>query len=208
METMNTRFLNALSRFFFLLSALCAPQVFAAISPVGVSIFPPVQFPSEEVGVTGVRLNALWGSHRRVYGLDVSAIGGTTSLHFGGLLQAAGGLNYNKGSATVIGLQAAGGANINGTSAKIFGAQVAAYNNNRGESMLVGLGVGLLANVSPHTTVIGVQAAGLYNSARTVNGIQIGLVNVADKLRGLQIGLINIHKQGLFRICPIINFGF
>jgi hypothetical protein len=200
--------LSTLQKLLLVSSFVIAPQVFAAMSPVGVGVFAPVQFPSEEVAVTGVRFNLLWGSHRRVYGADVSLLAGRTTSTFGGVLQVAGLLNYNQATATVIGLQFAGAANINGTTAKIYGVQAAAYNSNVGESQLVGLNLAALANVSPHMTILGVQAAGLYNSARTVNGLQIGLVNVADRLRGLQIGLVNIHRQGLFKICPLINFGF
>jgi hypothetical protein len=192
---------------FALVSVFCASS-FAAMSPIGVSVIPPLQFPTEEVSITGVRLGVLWSNHRNVYGADLGVIGGSTSLHFGGVAQASGLLNYNKGSASVVGLQFSGGANINGTAARVFGIQAASFNNNRGESLLVGVGLGVLANASPHMTVVGVQAAGLYNSARTVNGLQIGLINVADVLRGLQIGLVNIHKQGLFKVCPILNFGF
>lgn len=194
-------------RLILALAAFAGFEARAALSPVGLSIFAPIQFPGRESDVTGARFNLLWGSHRRVYGVDLSAVGGST-MHFGGLLQAAGLVNFNRSTVTVVGLQLAGGGNVNTNATRLFGIQAAAYNHNAGETLLVGLGLGLLANNAPHATIVGVQAAALYNSARTVNGVQIGLYNVAEKLRGLQIGLINVNRTGLFKVCPIINFGF
>lgn len=51
---------------------------------------------------------------------------------------------------------------------------------------------------------------GFFNSAKRMNGVQIGLVNVAGYMdKGLQIGLINIiHQNGAFPFFPIINWSF
>lgn len=45
--------------------------------------------------------------------------------------------------------------------------------------------------------VQGIQWAGIFNTAESVDGMQIGLVNITGELRGLQIGLINISNNGV-----------
>lgn len=193
---------------FLSLSALISVPAMAAISPIGLSIIAPVQFPTEDVGITGIRANLLWGRHRDVFGLDVGGIGNTTTLNFSGLVQAAGVFNYNVGSSNVLGIQAAGITNINVNKSHIYGVQVAlGINNNSAESTLVGLQAAAIANYSPFTKVVGVQV-GLYNKARTVYGLQIGLINVTENLHGFQIGLVNVFKNGLFALSPMVNFGF
>jgi hypothetical protein len=188
--------------------ALClAPRAFAAVSPLGLAIVPPVQFPPYDFTVAGARASVFWGKHRNVYGLDVGLLGTMTEQNLGGI-QVAGGINYNKGMSTVIGLQAAGLSNINVNKAWILGVQATAgINSNQAESTIIGLSIGALANLSPYTKVFGAQV-GLYNKAREVYGFQIGLINSTESLHGLQIGLVNFHTRGLFSISPIINFGF
>jgi hypothetical protein len=184
-----------------------APRAQAAlISPLGISIIPPVQFPPESFDVVGARVSVLWGKTREVYGLDVGALGNVTDTAFGGIA-VAGGFNYNRGTATVIGLQAAGITNINVNKAHVVGVQLAGLvNNNKAESTVVGLQFSLV-NASKFTTIWGLQA-GLYNTARTVNGFQIGLINRTESLHGIQIGLANFNHTGLFEFAPILNIGF
>lgn len=153
----------------------------------------------------GLRVSLLWGRHRSVNGFDFGGLGNITTQHMNGV-QVAGGVNFNSGETTAIGLQAAGLANINVNKARVVGVQIALYNNNRAESSVVGLQVGGVNN-SPFTKVVGFQA-GLYNKAHTVYGFQIGIINVAENLHGLQIGLLNFNKTGLFEVAPILNFGF
>lgn len=185
---------------------LVSSTAHAALSPLALSILPPVEFPPPTFDVAGARLSILWGEQRAVYGIDLGGIGNISDVSFTGIALA-GGFNYNKGSATVIGLQAAGVANININSAHIVGLQIAAgMNSNVAESSLIGVQVAL-ANLSQFTTVGGIQL-GLYNAARTVYGLQIGLINVVDNLHGLQIGLANFNHQGLFAFAPILNVGF
>lgn len=187
--------------------AASSTQSFAAISPLGVAIVPPVQFPPSDFTVAGARASVLWGKHRTVYGFDVGVIGNMTELGFGGI-GVSGIFNYNRGTANVIGLQAAGLANVNVNKARIFGVQVTAgINSNQAESTLVGLQIAPISNYSPFTQVWGAQL-GIYNKAREVYGFQIGVVNVAENLHGIQIGLLNFHKRGLFEVAPIINIGF
>ena len=179
----------------------------AGISPLGVSIVPPVEFPGEDFSIVGARISALWGQHRPMAGLDVGALGNMTGTTFAGIA-VAGGFNYNKGTATVVGLQAAGGANINVNKATIYGLQLAGgLNSNVAESTLLGFGIAVGGNYGPATTLIGVEV-GLYNRARTVYGLQIGLINSTENLHGLQIGLVNYNTHGLFAVAPILNVGF
>jgi hypothetical protein len=177
----------------------------ASMSPIGLGIFPPVQFPPSDYHVTGLRLNPAMGFHNKVYGVDFGLIGNGTKQDFTGLA-VAGGYNYNAGSTTVLGLQAALGANINKGKSVITGIQAAAVNSNEGATTLVGLQLGV-ANLSAHSNVYGVQA-GLYNRAKEVYGVQIGVFNSCDNLHGLQIGLINHHDKGTFKYVPVLNFGF
>jgi hypothetical protein len=184
--------------------SLTISQAEAAFSPVGLSLFPPVELPPSDFTVTGVRLN-LVGSHQRVYGLDLGAIANITTQGNTGL-QVAGLLNWNKGTETGVLLQAAGIANVNVNKVNLVGVQVALINYNQQESMIAGFQVGAV-NLSSFTKMIGIEA-GLYNTAHDVYGVQIGLVNVADHLHGVQIGLLNFNKQGLFAVAPILNIGF
>jgi hypothetical protein len=178
----------------------------AAFSPIGVSVFAPVQFPPEDFTVTGARINLLLGRHRSVYGFDLGAGGSITEQNLAGI-QVSGLFNYNQGNTTVIGLQLGGIANVNTNKTKIYGLQVSAgVNANIAETTLVGLNVGLINN-SPHMTVGGAQI-GLYNKAGNVYGFQIGLINDAEMLHGLQIGLVNLNRRGLFAFAPILNVGF
>ncbi len=198
---------NRLAGAILVLSTLFAPGLAsAAMSPLAFSIVPPVQFPAKDFSVTGLRASALWGNHKNVYGLDLGLIGNMTEGQMTGI-SASGIFNLNKGQTTAVLLQAAGVANINVAKARVVGVQLAGIiNRNRAESSVFGLQVAPV-NLAEFTTINGFQV-GIYNRARQVNGFQIGLINVADSVRGLQIGLINVHKQGLFAVAPILNFGF
>lgn len=192
--------------FVLLLLALTGARAEAAMSPLGISIVPPLQFPPENFTVTGVRANLIFGNHHKVYGFDLGVVGNITSQNMTGV-QLAGGFNYNKGEAHAVGAQIAGGGNWNVNKVSVVGLQASAFvNANKAEAVLVGLGVSAL-NLTDHTKVVGVQA-GIYNSSRVVTGFQIGVVNKTDELRGFQLGLINFHNKGLFSVSPFINFGF
>jgi len=211
------RFLNKappqlLAKTFFAIAAFTSlsftSQTQGALSPIGISLFPPVEFPFEDTAIVGLRANLLWGKHRNVSGFDVGVLMNTTTINFSGLLQVAGLINHNKGSVGILGAQIGGLANINNNKARIFGVQASAgINYNNAESTVVGIGIAPIANHTPHSKIVGVQI-GLYNKARSVYGFQIGLINSVENLHGLQIGLINFNKTGLFAVCPAINFGF
>ncbi len=186
---------------------LCSARGRAAVSPIGVSLVPPIEFPPEHYTVALLRLSALWGRNRHVYGLDIGGLGNVTEGKFVGSALA-GVFNLNRGRSDIIGFQFAGITNINIHQTNIFGVQLAlGINSNQAASHVVGLQLAGLANYSPYTNVAGAQI-GLFNRAHYVYGFQIGLINVADNLHGIQIGLVNFNKQGLFAISPAINIGF
>lgn len=179
----------------------------AAISPVSLSVAPPVQFPPGDFSVTGVRASVLWGKHRSMYGLDLGVLGNITEQNFTGIA-VSGIFNATQGGTLITGLQFAGLANINTSATTIVGLQgTLGVNYNSAAATVSGIQLALLANLSPFTDIYGVQV-GLYNRAKVVNGLQIGLVNVADNLHGLQIGLVNFNKSGPFAISPLLNVGF
>ncbi len=179
----------------------------AAVSPLSVGIVPPIQFPSDEFTVTGLRISALWGRHRDMYGLDFGAIGNITDQTFTGI-GLSGLFNINSGATTIFLLQGAGVTNYSNQKTEVYGLQIAGGMNwVTAESKVVGLQVALAGNHSPNTTVYGAQL-GLYNRAREVYGFQIGLVNFTKNLHGIQIGLMNFNETGVFGVSPILNIGF
>lgn len=181
-------------------------QVQAAVSPVSLSLLPPIQFPPKEFSITGARVSLLWGSHRDVYGVDLGVLGNYTAQDFTGIALS-GLLNRTDGTTNAIGLQAAGISNWNNNKTSVYGLQLAGVlNRNKATSRVAGLQVALV-NLSEQTAIYGAQV-GVYNKARVVYGFQIGLVNETTNLHGIQIGLVNFHRQGLFVVSPIINMGF
>ncbi len=179
----------------------------AAVSPLSVSVLPPVQFPPGDFTVTGARASLLWGKHHAIYGLDLGLIGNITTQNFVGIA-ASGIFNATTGTTHILGLQLAGITNVNTNKTSVYGMQLAGLvNMNTAESKVVGLQAALLANLADHTKVYGVQF-GLYNNALEVYGLQIGLVNVTENLHGVQIGLINFNHKGVFAVAPILNVGF
>src|SRR5580698_737184 len=83
----------------------------AALSPIGIDIVPPIEFPPSDFTVAGVRLG-LVGEHRNMYGIDVAAIGNITDLSFAGLA-VSGIFNNTRGTTDIVGVQLAGITNIN-----------------------------------------------------------------------------------------------
>ena len=194
----------------FLIAALAffSPHwVFAAVSPVSVTVFPPIQFPADNYTITGGRFSILWGRQRDLYGLDVGVLGNITDETFVGI-GISGLLNLTGGTTTILGLQLAGLANINTNKTQIYGLQATlGINSNTASSSIVGLQIAPIANLSPYMNIYGIQA-GIYNRALSVYGFQIGVVNVVKNLHGIQIGLLNFNEGGLFFVAPVLNIGF
>lgn len=185
---------------------LFSTELFAALSPVAVDIFPPIQFPPSDFDVTGVRASLLWGRQREVYGLDLALGGNITDNTFTGIA-VAGLFNLTHGNTTAIGLQAAGLTNWNTQKTRVIGLQAAlGLNNNVAESTVGGLEIAAV-NLADFTSIYGLQV-GAYNTARDVYGLQIGIINKCTNLHGIQIGLLNFHQNGLFVVSPILNVGW
>ncbi len=179
----------------------------AALSPISVSVVPPIQIPPAKFSITGVRASLLWGHHRDLYGVDLGLLGNITDQDFIGL-GVSGIFNLTYGTTRILGLQLAGITNINKNKVSGFGLQLGGLANiNTASSSFSGLQVSLGTNYSPFTTIYGIQA-GIYNVANVVYGFQIGLVNITQSLYGIQIGLANFHHKGLFSFAPLINIGF
>lgn len=123
-------------------------------TPIAIGLFPPLQFPSSDFEVTGLRLGIV-GKNRSMSGLDVGLLGNITDQAFTGIA-ISGLFNYNKTSADIIGLQIAGVANINGIDSALYGVQVGLFNKVN--------------------KVYGLQL-GLINVAKELHGVQIGLIN-------------------------------
>src|SRR4051812_25078328 len=124
--------------FLLLISVLSFQNAYALVSPVALSIVPPVQFPPDQFSVAGLRMSVLWGKHRNVYGLDIGAIGNITEQDFVGI-GVSGVFNLTHGTTTIIGLQAAGIANINTNKTGVYGVQIAAaFNANSAASVVAG----------------------------------------------------------------------
>ncbi len=188
-----------------LVAILLSSNAWAALSPLALSIVPPLQYPASDYSITGARVSALWGRHRDIYGIDIGLLGNITEQDFVGI-GVSGLFNATYGTTTVWFLQAALGMNYNKQKTNVYGVQVAAVNINEAASAIGGLQLAL-TNIGDHTTIYGAQV-GIYNRALTVNGFQIGIINVTETLRGIQIGLLNFQSKGLFKVSPIINIGF
>jgi hypothetical protein len=199
---------------FLLVSLAVASEASASTSPLAIGLFPPIQVPSSDSEVTGLRLSLLVGKHSGVSGIDFGLLGNITEKKFEGLA-VSGLFNHNSGVTNIIILQAAGIANINAAKTNVYGFQVALVNINRqptetehSKGFAVASGLSHGSDVGwEYGAVYGMQL-GIYNSAAEVYGFQIGLINSTNKLHGIQIGLINFNKGGPFEVCPVFNVGF
>ena len=188
------------------LTIFISHQPFAATnSIVGGGVSPITQYPYEG-SIYGLRFNPGWGSHEKVYGLDMSLIGGITSKAFAGAA-VAGFFNTNLSTANIIGFQIAGLGNFNLGKTRVYGIQFGnILNVNSGQAFIYGLQASIFANLGKNY-VKGIQI-GVYNRAEIVKGLQIGVINSAGSLHGIQIGLLNFHNKGAIPFFPGINIGF
>lgn len=182
-------------------------NAFAFISPLSVSIIPPLEFPPADFSITGARISAIYGRHRDLYGIDLAAIGNITEQTFTGI-GISGIFNMTHGTTTILGLQLAGLTNINTKEVSVYGVQATlGLNQNDAASKVVGVEFAGIANLCAFTKIYGAQI-GIYNHALEVYGVQIGVVNSTKNLHGLQIGLLNFNEAGPFVVSPILNVGF
>lgn len=204
------------------IAALAAGLCLADAVPAMVSLVTPVQFPSRERDVAGLRLDLVYGQCRNFKGLDLGlanhAVDGFSGLALGGV-NAVGGRFYGvqAGLANWIGSGCAqdlderrsvgiqfGFANV----ADSFCGLQEGWVNVATDS-LAGLQAGYL-NVAGE--VHGVQCGsyfvlGVNIVSGSASGCQIGLVNYAGRMEeGVQIGILNIiTRNGWLPVCPLVN---
>ena len=207
-----------------LLAVAASPFTCAAeSSPVMLSLFNPVQWPSSQSDVGGFRLSLLYGQCDDFAGLDIGVVGCATG-DFNGL--SIGGANIV--SDRLVGLQVGlvnWNSNSDETSARrSIGVQYGLLNYadsflglqdawiNMSGGTMSGLQYGFLNCAAD---VHGVQCgalliAGVNVAVGSVSGCQIGIVNYAGKMEsGVQIGLLNVIAcGGFFPVLPILNGGF
>lgn len=167
-----------------------ASMGFAQSSPVGVSLFNPVQFPDQSRSISALRLNFIYAVNQDLSGLD-----------FGLLLP----INVLNGDLNGVQLGLYNGVDGNGS-----GIQWSTFNHS-GESFS-GWQMGAVNFSSGHTT--GLQT-GIMNSSDSMGGLQLGLINHTKDLYGVQVGLANINSSpGRFpgsmpvEFFPFFNWSF
>ena len=200
-----------------------AGTVFADTTPAMISLVTPVQAPSHDFDVAGIRLSFVYGECGQFKGLDLGianrASGAFRGVGIGGA-NLAGGCLYGG----QIGL-----VNWNGNASREWdkvskGGQVGLLNYadsfcglqdgvvNIAGGRFTGLQSGIL-NITEdlYGCECGAWVFLAVNVANgSVRGCQLGLVNYAEKMdMGLQIGLINIISQGGWApVLPIVNGRF
>lgn len=147
-----------------------AQPVQSSSTPVGISLFDPIQWPDRSQSITGVRFNFIYANNRNLTGLDL------------GLL-----VPFNKLQGDLSGVQFG---LYNGVKGAGGGIQFGALNHVRGDFTGIQFGVG---NLNQGLTK-GVQF-GVYNQSKSMSGLQLGLLNVTDSLNGVQIGIANFKSE-------------
>lgn len=191
----------------------------ADTSPIMVSLFDPVQWPSDDCDVTGLRLSLIYGECNDFAGLDIG-IANRASGEFTGL--AVGGLNIANSRlyGGQIGLINWNDHKDSAWETRSIGGQIGLVNYcesfcglqdglvNVSSDMFTGLQSAYL-NVASEVrgAQVGVYAILGVNFADTVTGCQIGLFNCVNRVDcGIQIGLLNINTgNGWFPVLPIVN---
>ncbi len=145
-------------------------DVKAQESPIGISIFNPIQYPDEATSIRGIRLNVLYGVNQDLTGVDFGyglpfnfLRGDLTGIQLG---------IYNEVGGSASGIQ---WGFVNWTMEDHRGLQLSAINLVDGQ-------------------VRGAQI-GVLNDASHVRGLQFGLANMTETLNGVQIGLINLKAD-------------
>lgn len=176
----------------FILAFLLLPMLPTATAqetPLGLSLFDPIQLPDRDRSIHGVRLTLIYGRHHDLHGADIGGLILPFAVnHLTGELRGAqfGLANWVDGD--VYGSQVGGLNRIGGRGTGFQGGFV-----NISEGSRHFLGQWGLVNVTTGFHE-GFQA-GFVNHAGRVKGAQVGLVNHARELDGLQAGLLNIRSR-------------
>ena len=152
-------------------------------TPFMLSLATPLQVPSADFDVGGLRINIIYGECQNFDGLDISGIVGRSAGHANGL-QIAGIANVADGDG--MGLQIG---SVNYVSGSYEGLQIGAVNFAAAHS-----------KASAQAFQIGV-----YNGSEYIKGCQIGVINFAREMIGLQIGVVNVIQNKDVPFLPIIN---
>lgn len=149
-------------------------------TPFMLSFVTPLQAPSRDWNVLGLRVSLVYGECQNFRGLDLGTVG------------------HAKGDSQ--GIQLALAANIVGKQA--LGFQAAPANYVKGDFRGLQFGVANYAE-NGHALQIGI-----FNGARDLRGLQVGLINVTDTMMGVQLGLVNVIRDNDVPFLPILNAYF
>ena len=153
-------------------------------TPFMLSLATPLQVPSADFDVGGLRVNIIYGECQNFDGLDISGIVGRSVGHANGL-QIAGIANVVDGDG--MGLRICLCANY--VSGSYEGLQIGAVN---------------FAAAHSKSTANAFQI-GVYNGSDYIKGCQIGVINFAREMIGVQIGLVNVIQNKDVPFLPVIN---
>lgn len=146
-------------------------------APAMLSFVTPLQVPTRDFDVQGLRINLVYGECHDFRGLDVGAVGRSTGdskgIHIALL-------------ATV-------------TEGDTLGCQLGTVNYVKGS--FKGLQAGV-ANYGAKTR--GLQI-GVFNGANDIAGFQVGLINVTHTMMGVQVGLVNVISDNDVPFIPLVN---
>lgn len=154
-------------------------------TPFMTSFVTPLQVPSSDFDVGGLRVNWIYGECQNFDGLDISVVGRTRG-HANGL-QLAGIANIVDGDG--MGFQAGA---VNYVSGGYDGLQIGAVNYAAAKS-----------KAKAQAFQIGV-----FNGSDFIKGCQIGVINIAREMIGVQIGVVNVIQNKDVSFLPIINCYF
>jgi hypothetical protein len=166
---------------------------------IGISFIYPMQYPSQEKSVEGLRLNLLGAYNESVNGLDMTFIGVSGTNKSKGMQITGGGLNFTN---EMEGMQAVGlGINYSSTSSTY---QIAGVGINYAENTTAQVGISLNAASKSLTQI------GIVNYSETTN-FQVGFLNITKYLDGIQIGFLNIVLKPTAPygyVLPFFNMSF
>jgi hypothetical protein len=168
-------------------------------SKFGISFIYPMQYPSQEKNVKGLRISLFGAYNENVEGLDMTFFGisGTKKSKGGQII--GGGLNFTN---EMDGMQAVGiGINYSSTSSTY---QIAGVGINYAENTTAQVGISLNAASKSLTQI------GIVNYSETTN-FQVGFLNITKYLDGIQIGFLNIVLKPTAPygyVLPFFNMSF
>jgi len=149
-------------------------------TPFMLSIADPIQVPTHDFDVGGLRIPIIYGQSHDFDGLDVGLVGRATG-HGNGLQTCA--VNIVDGDG--MGLQA-----------------------NWLAGYVAGEYLGFQAGTVNYAEKAQALQIGFYNGAGFIKGCQIGVINIAREMIGVQIGVVNVIQNKDVPFIPIINCYF